>query len=224
MQLKAENISFGYTEKSPLILDNISLTVESGERVGIVAPSGYGKSTLAKILAGYRMPTSGQVLLDGKPLPKSGYCPVQMIYQHPEQAVNPRWKMDKILRESWEPDEEILRKMGIEDSWMSRWPSELSGGELQRFCIARVLGPETKFLICDEITTMLDVITQAQIWHLLLEISEERNMGMIIITHNSSLAKRVCTRIVDLTKINNVHSHTHTHFHDHEHGDETHTH
>ena len=224
MQLKAENISFGYTEKSPLILDNISLTVESGERVGIVAPSGYGKSTLAKILAGYRMPTSGQVLLDGKPLPKSGYCPVQMIYQHPEQAVNPRWKMDKILRESWEPDEEILRKMGIEDSWMSRWPSELSGGELQRFCIARVLGPETKFLICDEITTMLDVITQAQIWHLLLEISEERNMGMIIITHNSALAKRVCTRIVDLTKINNVHSHTHTHFHDHEHGDETHTH
>jgi len=224
MQLKADNISFRYTENSPYILDGINLTVESGERVGLVAPSGYGKSTLAKILAGYRMPNEGAVLLDGKPLPTSGYCPVQMIYQHPEQAVNPRWKMGKVLTESWQPDDELLRKMGIEKSWLTRWPGELSGGELQRFCIARVLGPETKFLICDEITTMLDVITQAQIWHLLMEICDERNLGMIIITHNMALAKKVCTRIVDLTTLNKTHFHTHEHIHDHEHGDETHTH
>ncbi len=224
MQLKAENISFRYSENSPLILKDINLTVESGERVGLVAPSGYGKSTLAKILAGYRLPEEGRVLLDGQPLPKTGYCPVQMIYQHPEQAVNPRWKMEKIIREAYTPDSELLGKMGIEESWMTRWPAELSGGELQRFCIARVLGPETKFLICDEITTMLDVITQAQIWHLLLEISEERNLGMIIITHNEALAKRVCTRSIDLTKINNIHFHSHSHIHDHEHGDEDHVH
>ncbi|MBR6801969.1 MAG: ATP-binding cassette domain-containing protein [Eubacteriaceae bacterium] len=224
MQLKAENISFRYTDDGPFVLKDITLEVNSGERVGIVAPSGYGKSTLAKILSGYRLPEEGKVLLDGKPLPMTGYCPVQMVYQHPEQAVNPRHRMDKILNEAWQPDDELLRKMGIEKSWLTRWPSELSGGELQRFCIARVLGPETKFLICDEITTMLDVITQAQIWHLLMEISEERNLGMMIITHNMSLAKRVCTRIVDLTKLNNVHSHTHTHIHDHEHGDEDHVH
>ncbi len=227
MQLKAENISFRYTENSPFILKDVSLTVESGERVGLVAPSGYGKSTLSKILAGYCIPEEGRVLLDGQALPMKGYCPVQMIYQHPEQAVNPRWKMEKILTESWQPDDEFLRKMGIEKSWLTRWPSELSGGELQRFCIARVLGPETKFLICDEITTMLDVITQAQIWHLLLEIAEERNLGMIIITHNMALAKQVCTKIVDLTKLNNVHFHEHDHEHgghDHEHSDATHTH
>lgn len=204
MQLKADNISFRYTEKSEWILKDVSIQIESGERVGIIAPSGYGKSTLSKILAGYCKPSSGEVLVDGKPLPKKGYCPVQMISQHPELAVNPRWKMEKILNEAWTPDQELLDKMGIERSWLTRWPSELSGGELQRFCIARVLSPETKFLLCDEITTMLDVVTQAQIWQLLLKISEERNLGMTIITHNKALAERVCTRIVDLTEINNV--------------------
>ena len=86
--------------------------------------------------------------------------------------------------------------MGIEDAWLKRWPSELSGGELQRFCIARSLSPETKFLICDEISTMLDVITQAQIWNILLETAKERNMGMVIITHNIALAERICTNII----------------------------
>ncbi|MBS7209559.1 MAG: ATP-binding cassette domain-containing protein [Lachnospiraceae bacterium] len=202
MQLSAENISFRYTEKSPWILKDINLQIETGERVGIVGPSGYGKSTLAKILAGYNRANSGQVLLDGKPLQTKGFCPVQMIYQHPELAVNPRWKMEKILKECWNPDEKILERFGIEKDWLTRWPRELSGGELQRFCIVRLLSPETKFLICDEITTMLDVISQAQIWNVLLEMAEERNYGMLIVTHNMDLAKRVCTRIVDLSEIN----------------------
>lgn len=75
-------------------------------------------------------------------------------------------------------------------------------GSSSGFCIARVLGPETKFLICDEISTMLDVITQAQIWQILLEETQSRGMGMLVITHNRALAKRVCTRIVDLSEIN----------------------
>lgn len=202
MQLSAENISFRYTDKSPWILKDINLQIETGERVGIVGPSGYGKSTLAKILAGYNRANSGQVLLDGKPLQTKGFCPVQMIYQHPELAVNPRWKMEKILKECWNPDEKILERFGIEKDWLTRWPRELSGGELQRFCIVRLLSPETKFLICDEITTMLDVISQAQIWNVLLEMAKERNYGMLIVMHNMDLAKRVCTRIVDLSEIN----------------------
>lgn len=204
MQLNVENVSFRYTEKSPWILKDVSLHIEDGERVGIVGPSGYGKSTLARIIAGYEKPSSGQVTLDGKPLPKEGFCPVQMVYQHPELAVNPRWKMEKTLKECWNPDEELLERMGIEKSWLTRWPSELSGGELQRFCIARVLSPKTRLLLCDEITTMLDVITQAQIWQLLLEISEKRKLGMLVITHNMALAGKICTRIIELPSLNHM--------------------
>ena len=201
MQLKADNISFRYNDKSPWVLRNVNFTVESADRIALVGPSGYGKSTLSKILSGYLKPTEGKVLLNGELLPEKGYCPVQMVYQHPEQAVNPRWKMDKTLNECWKPDQNLLDSMGIEKEWLKRWPSELSGGELQRFCIARVLGPDTKFLICDEISTMLDVITQAQIWQLVLEISEERNIGRVVVTHNMALAEKVCNKIVRLPEI-----------------------
>lgn len=118
--------------------------------------------------------------------------------------MNPRWKMGRSLTESWEPDHVLLEQMGIEKEWLSRWPAELSGGELQRFCIARVLGPGTRFLIADEISTMLDVITQAQIWQVLLEVVTQKDCGMLVVTHNPYLAEKVCHRIVSLPEINRV--------------------
>lgn len=203
MLLEVKNVSYRYSKNSKWILKDVSFTVDSKERVALVGPSGYGKSTLSKIISGYIKPDKGEVLWDGKPIPEKCYCPIQMIYQHPEQSVNPRWKMSKILNEGWNVDNNLLDEMGIEKSWLNRWPNELSGGELQRFCIARVLGPETKFLVCDEISTMLDVITQAQIWNLLLKISDKNNIGMLVVTHNIELAKKVCNRIIELPKINN---------------------
>lgn len=203
MLLEVKNISYRYSKSSKWILKDVSFTVDSKERVALVGPSGYGKSTLSKIISGYIKPDKGEVLWDGKPTTEKCYCPIQMIYQHPEQSVNPRWKMDKILNEGWNVDDNLLEQMGIEKSWLNRWPNELSGGELQRFCIARVLGPETKFLVCDEISTMLDVITQAQIWNLLLKISHKNNIGMLVVTHNMDLARKVCNRIIELPKINN---------------------
>lgn len=203
MLLEVKNISYRYNKSSKWILKDVSFKIDSKERVALVGPSGYGKSTLSKIISGYIKPDEGEILWDGKPIPKKGYCPIQMIYQHPEQSVNPRWKMGKTLNEGWNVDNDLLKEMGIEKSWLNRWPNELSGGELQRFCIARVLGPETKFLVCDEISTMLDVITQAQIWNLLLKISEKNDLGMLVVTHNIELAKRVCNKIIELPKINN---------------------
>ena len=99
------------------------------------------------------------------------------------------------------PEEGFLEKIGIEQEWMERWPIELSGGELQRFCIARALAPQTQFLIADEMTTMLDVITQAQIWEFLLKETAERNIGLLAVTHNPALASRICTRVIDLSRI-----------------------
>ncbi len=200
MLLEAKNITFSYTKKKT-ILDNVSLGIEKGERVALVGPSGCGKSTLSQILAGYMKPDKGEVYFDGKLLPEKGYCPVQLIYQHPEKAINPRWKLGRTLTEAWEPDQELLDDMGIEKEWLTRYPIELSGGEMQRFCIARAMGPDTKFVIADEMTTMLDVITQAQIWELLLHIVDKRNLGMLVVTHNPLLAERICTRVIEFDKM-----------------------
>lgn len=200
MQLEAIDVSFRYDRKSPWVLEHQNFSVKAGERVGLFAPSGYGKSTLAKLLAGYLKPASGQILLDGKPLPENGVCPVQLIYQHPEKAINPRWRLKKVLEESGALQPDILSAFGIEQEWLERFPRELSGGELQRFCVARALMSGADFLICDEISTMLDVITQAQIWNKILEETEKRGMGLVAVTHNKELAKRVCTRVYDLAQ------------------------
>lgn len=202
MQIEGKNLSFRYHEKMPWILKDVSLTIKEGERVGLVGPSGYGKSTLVRILSGYLNPQEGSVLLDGKPLPKKGVSPVQLIYQHPEKAINPRWKMKKVLEESGMYRTEVMEALGIEKDWLDRYPRELSGGELQRFCVARSLFQGTHFLFADEMSTMLDVITQAQIWNLMLREVEERKLGLLMVTHNQELAKRICTRVVNLAEIN----------------------
>ena len=200
MPLEAKNLSFRYDRKSPWVLENKSLRIEKGERLGIFAPSGYGKTTLAMLLSGYLKPTAGEVLLDGKPLPGKGVCPVQLIYQHPEKAINPRWRLGRLLEESGNIEEEVLDAFGIERPWLSRFPRELSGGELQRFCVARALMARPEYLICDEISTMLDVITQAQLWNLLLDEAEKRNMAIIAVTHNRHLAARIAEKEIDLSR------------------------
>lgn len=200
MPLEARNVSFRYDRNLPYVLQNRSLTLERGERVALFAPSGYGKTTLALLLAGYLNPTQGEILLDGTPLPKTGICPVQLIYQHPEKAINPRWRLRQVLEESGRLDESVLEAFGIQRPWLDRFPRELSGGELQRFCVARALMSGAEYLICDEISTMLDVITQAQIWNVVLAEAEKRNMGLLAVTHNRHLAERIAHRVVDLTK------------------------
>ena len=199
MLLEAKNISFKYGKDTRQILDDFRMSVESHERVGIIAPSGFGKTTFCKILAGYEKPDSGEVLLDGKPLASyKGYCPVQMIWQHPEQVVNPRLHLKKVLEEGDEIDERIIRGLGIEDDWLNRYPGELSGGELQRFCIARALGKGTKFILADEITTMLDLITQSQLWSFLVKEVQEREIGLLAVSHHMPLLENVCTRLQKL--------------------------
>lgn len=204
MRLEAVNLSFRYSAKAAPILQGVNFFVEAGERVGVVAPSGYGKTTLVKLLAGYEQPTGGQVLLGGAPLPAKGRLPVQLIAQHPEHAVNPRWRMRRVLEEAGPLDREKLELLGIQPAWLSRFPRELSGGEMQRFCVARALGSRPRFLLADEMSTMLDVITQAQLWRTLLAEAERCGIGLVVVTHNPALARRVCTRVVDLRDINRL--------------------
>ena len=202
MPLEARNIYFRYDRKQPWILEDCSVRVDWGECLAISAPSGYGKTTLAMLLSGYTKPVKGEILLDGKALPEKGVCPVQLIHQHPEKAINPRWRLKRVLEESGKIDADVLHAFGIEHEWLDRFPRELSGGELQRFCVARALMSGADYLICDEISTMLDVITQAQIWNVVLEEAKKRNIGLIAVTHNMHLAKKIATRIIDLQNRN----------------------
>lgn len=197
MFLKTENLSFCYGKKE--VFSNINFYIESGEIVGLVAPSGFGKTTFVRCLAGYETHFSGKIITD---LPKTrGFQPIQLVFQHPERAVDPNWRLGKTLHESWNPPEELQNEMGIQKEWLNRFPNELSGGEIQRFCVLRALNPNTKFLIADEMTTMLDAITTAQIWHVVLKQAKQHNMGMIIISHEKKLLNRLCTRIVNLAKL-----------------------
>ena len=204
MQLEVNHLSFRYSKKSPWILKDASFKIDRGERVGLIGPSGCGKSTLSKVIAGTLKPNEGTILFQGKPLTCRGYNPIQMIYQHPEQAINPRWKMGDVLTEAWSPDEQTMKSLGIEKEWLSRWPVELSGGELQRFCVARMMGPKTEMIIADEMSTMLDAITQVQIWETLLQFVKKRDIPMLIVTHDRHLAERVCTSVIKFSEINHL--------------------
>ena len=202
MRLEGKNLTFRYPrQRSGPVLDQVSLTLRSGERVGLSAPSGRGKTTLCKLLAGWEEPDSGQVLLDGAPLPRWGFCPVQLLWQHPEEAVDPLLPLGGTLYEAGSADRNILDRLGIRPSWLERYPSELSGGEIQRVCIARALRPELRFLLCDEASAMLDLITQAQLWSFLLAQVEERGLGLLVISHDAALLERTCTRILTWNEI-----------------------
>ena len=150
-------------------------------------------------------PQVGEALLDKVPLDScskangSSPLPVQMIWQHPEQTLDPLLRIQDSLEESGPIDQVLLEKLGIKQQWLSRYPRELSGGELQRCCIARALRVHPKFIIADEISTMLDAITQVQIWEFLLSYCEENKVGLVLVTHSKALQDRLATRVVSLT-------------------------
>ena len=195
--LEACGIDFAFPRKKPLF-QGFSLSVGGRERVALQAPSGWGKTTLCRIVSGYLAPSQGEVLVDGRPLPRRGKCPVQLIGQHPEHMVDPRMRMKAVLAEAGAAAPESLERLGIKEEWLSRFPHELSGGELQRFCIARALAAGPAYLVADEVSTMLDAVTQARIWNFLLEEAEERNLGIILVSHSPALTKRVATRVVQV--------------------------
>ena len=204
MKLKAENISFKYPSAKEYLLKDINLELDNTKIMGLIGDSGSGKSTLCKILSGYVQKYEGNVLFDGKELPKKGFKPVQLIYQHPEKVMNPKWKMDRVLSESWDVDDKTLSEFGIQKTWLTRFPQELSGGELQRFSVVRSLNPNTKFLIADEMTTMLDAITQVQILDSVLKIVKQRKMGFLLVSHDMDLVDTICDDKIYLKDSNGI--------------------
>ena len=204
MELKATNISFKYPSAKEYLLKDVNLELDNNKIMGLIGDSGSGKSTLCKILSGYVTNYEGSVTFDGNPLPKKGFKPVQLIYQHPEKVMNPKWKMEQVLKESWDVSDDLLNEFGIQKSWLTRFPQELSGGELQRFSVLRSLNPNTKFLIADEMTTMIDAITQVQILDSVLKIVKQRNMGFLLVSHDMDLVDTICDDKIYLKDLNKI--------------------
>lgn len=189
--LEARQLSFHFSPSVPLLQD-VSLTLKAGQWLGLSGDSGSGKSTLGKLLAGYLTPRTGNVRLDGKALPVRGVHPVQWLPQSPELAVNPRWRVGRILKEAWTPSDAQCQAFGVQPRWLTRFPQSLSGGELQRICVLRALAPSVRFLIADEISTMLDPITQLELWQALKQEAQTRQLGVLVISHDTALLEQLC--------------------------------
>ncbi len=197
MSIKGNNLGF-YYRKNDWLFRHLNIEISHKEILGISGYSGSGKTSLSRILSNYMFPLEGTVEVDGRPFRKNEVQPVQLIFQHPEKAINPKWRINEALVEGYQPDKEILERFGIKKEWFTRFPIELSGGELQRICIIRALHPNTKYIIADEMTTMLDAVTQKVIWKELIDVCEEREIGLAIISHEAALLSRLCHKVVSL--------------------------
>lgn len=217
--LSLEKISKKFTtlSTSRVIADNLSLDVQEDQMLALVGPSGSGKSTIGRILLGLESPDSGRVLLDGTDI-YNGRGErnhqyrriIQMVPQHPDAAFNPKRTVGAALQEVFRfhtvcdrKDQEqyllsSLAHVQIHRQLLNRYPSELSGGELQRLAIARSILTKPRFLVLDEITSMLDVSVQATVISTLLALRKEHTMGYLFITHNLKLAEAFCDRILRL--------------------------
>lgn len=197
--LTAHDVWFRYRRRDPWVLADVGLRLAPGEVVGLVGDSGTGKTTLARLLAGHLRPHRGAVTIDGPDLTRRGARTVQLVLQHPELAVDPRWKVREILAEAGPVDRALLDELSIADGWLDRYPHELSGGELQRITVARALAAGATYVIADEITAMLDPLTQAQVWHVLCDRAGHGRIGILAISHDRRLLDALADRIVTLS-------------------------
>jgi len=196
-------------------LNEVSLTIKPQETIGIVGESGCGKSTLARVVLGLYPPNSGEIyyqnsridnLTPQKMLPFRSK--MQMIFQDPYASLNPRMTVQKTLEEpvtfhnksitSQEIKDrvaEVMKQVGVEPSWATRYPHEFSGGQRQRISIARALMVDPEFIVADEPVSALDVSIQAQILNLLMEAQEKRGLTYMFITHDLSVVEHICSRV-----------------------------
>ncbi len=219
MILKAHNLHKRFQtgnrkRRSLVVLNGVEISLNQGETLGIVGPSGAGKTTLALILCGLVQPDQGDVRLKGMPVrPRSKRAAkeirrrIQIVWQHPETAFNPRWKLRRSLLEPYrihgisvvpEQLENWLRQVDLDTEVLNRRPRQLSGGELQRLAIARAMGLDPDVVMLDEPTSMLDAITQAQVIRLLQNIQRRTGVAYLFISHSPDLVRHFSTRRMHL--------------------------
>jgi peptide/nickel transport system ATP-binding protein len=199
------------------VLSAIDLDVPSGSCIAIVGESGSGKTTLARCIVGLHRSWTGEIALHGTPLahsardrPALALKQIQCVFQNPYTSLNPRKTIGQIVAEPLQrflglPRGEqagrvvaALDDVSLGSGFLDRYPDQLSGGERQRVAIARALVVEPEVLVCDEVTSALDVSVQAVIVELLRTVTERRHLAMIFITHNLALVRSVAQSAVVL--------------------------
>ncbi len=200
---------YGAKDASLQALKDVSLQLNKGEILGIVGESGSGKSTLLKLISGLEASDSGEIKLRGKALSpkrtKEDYRAMQMIFQDAVASFHPRRTIEASIREAVRnlcgketklDKEELSHMVGLTPELMERRPGQLSGGQCQRFAIARAVAPKPEILLCDEITSALDVSTQAQILRLLSDICHDTGTAAIFVSHDLAVVSCLCDRVI----------------------------
>ena len=221
--LKASNIIKSYTQKKFLkkfvktVLNDVSLSLEQGKCLGIIGESGSGKSTLGRIITGIEKADSGIVEFEGKNIHQKENRNVKndisIVFQNYVSSVNPRFSVAQIIAEPLiissqvnrskidknKIDEEVkklIKIVGLSEEFLERFPNELSGGQLQRVCIARAIVTKPKFILLDEAVSSLDVSTQVEILDLLQKLKKEYNLSYIFITHDLLTITYICDSVI----------------------------
>lgn len=216
LELKHVHKTFVQKGEMNFAVKDISFSVAKNEWIGIVGGSGSGKSTLVNMIAKMYEPSSGDILLNGeniKHIPaKQYYQHVQMVFQSPLNSFSPRMKIGEFLcepyrnfykmskKQAMEEAKKLVQSILLPESVLSKFPHELSGGQLQRVVIARAISVKPDILICDECTSALDMMIQQEIIQLLQELREQIGFTNIFITHDIHLAVLLCDKLYVMEK------------------------
>jgi peptide/nickel transport system ATP-binding protein len=212
-------VSFGRGRRSTDLFLNVGVSISPGELVGLVGPSGSGKTTLGDVLLGLHRPDRGRVLWNGeelyqdsKPVRKELRIKCQKIYQDPVASFHPGQILEQAFldviqyhrlargnKACMDLMSNAVSAMGLSLEHLERYPHQLSGGEIQRLAMARVLLLEPGFIVADEPTSRLDISVQAHVIRLLAGLVEKGGLGIMLISHDLNLVNAVCHRVLMLT-------------------------
>ena len=216
--LEVDGITKEYKEKGFLkketkkVLNGLSFNIRKGECLGIVGESGSGKSTLGRIITGIEKPTKGSIKFNGEDIYKNKNNMIKenisIVFQNYVASVNPRFTVSEIIKEPLiiknkmkEKDIEnklieLIKAVGLKEEFLNRYPKELSGGQLQRVCIARAISTRPKFIMLDEAVSSLDVSTQVEILELLKKLKTKYELSYIFVTHDLLTITYICDSVI----------------------------
>lgn len=198
-----------FSKKSQIVIKNVSFSCQEGECLGIIGESGSGKSTLGRLMLGIEKPDRGSVLFEGKNVidrkVRRGH--LSAVFQDYKSSINPFFTVEDAMYEPlcyWKKTkrehdmkiDKLLEQVGLNPSYRKKYPHELSGGEVQRVCIARAISTEPACIVFDEAISSLDVSVQTQVLELLKQVKQTYHLSYIFITHDVQAAAFLCDRVI----------------------------